>query len=165
MRQKGFTLIELLFTMALSSIILTGTVVGIHQVMWGTDRSNSQVVALTDLSQAAVTIKKDLMVTQFTDLTDGNPVPQSSVNLSWVDYTAFESDNQSRHSSSYILSGTELQRTHDGTVSIVARNITSIGFTKDGRVVSVVITATGPGASQRSETLEFSAYFRAEELE
>ena len=129
------------------------------------DRSNSHIKALTDVNYAVLAIKRDLIVTQETDLTDGNPIPQSSVNLTWTDYTGFGSENQTRdHYSSYALSGTKLLRTHDGTVSIVGRQITSLGFTQDGRVISVVITATGSGASQRDETLKFSAYIRAEGL-
>ena len=164
MRQKGFTLVEVLVVMAVGGVIMMGIVLAIHQVVWGTDRSNSQVVALTNVAHAARSIKKDLIMTQNTDLTDG--VPQSSVTLTWIDYTSFASGNEtSSHSSSYTLSGTQLQRTYDGTESIVGRNITSIGFTQDGRVINVVITATGPGASQRNETLKFSVYRRTEEVE
>ena len=164
MRQKGFTLIEILVVMAVGSVILMAALLSVQQVLVGTDRSNSQVVALTDINQATLRIKRDLMMTQETDLPDG--VPQSSVTLSWTDYTSFGSENQTRsHSSSYTLSGTDLLRNYDGTVSIVGRHITSLGFTQDGRIISVVITATGPGASQRNETLKFSAFIRAEELQ
>jgi len=105
------------------------------------------------------------MMTQETDLTDGNPVPQSSVNLIWTDYSHFGSENLTRsHSSSYTLSGTNLLRNYDSTESITSRQITSIGFTQDGRVINVIITATGSGASKRDETLKFSAYIRAEGL-
>jgi len=166
MRQKGFTLIEILVVMGVGSVILMAALLSVQQVIVGTDRSNSQVVALTDINQASLRIKRDLIMTQETDLTDGNPVPQSSVTLSWTDYTSFGSENQTRsHSSSYTLSGTDLLRNYDGTVSIAGRQITSLGFTQDGRIISVVITATGPGASQRNETLKFSAFIRAEELQ
>ena len=166
MRQKGFTLVEILVVMGVGSVILMGALLSIQQVLVGTDRSNSQVVALTDVNQATLRIKRDLIMTQETDLTDGDPVPQSSVILSWTDYTSFGSENESRsHSSSYTLSGTDLLRNYDGTVSIAGRQITSIGFTQDGRVINVVITATGSGAAQRNETLKFRVYLRTEELE
>jgi len=164
MRQKGFTLIELLVALAVGSVLLTGAVLTIHQVVWGTGRNSSQVVALTDVNQAALSIKRDLMMTQHTDLPDG--VPQSSVWLGWTDYTSFETGNQT-HSSAYALSGTELLRTYDGTESVAGRNITSVTFTKDaqdGRIINVVITGTGSGIQQRSETLEFRVYLRTEEV-
>jgi len=160
MRQKGFTLIEILVVMAVGGILMTGIVLSIYNVVWGSARSNSQVVALTDVNHAAWWLKKDIMMTQNTDLTDG--VPQSSVTLSWTDYTGFEPEDARNHSSAYVLSGTELRRTYDGIVNIAGRNITSIDFTQDGRVVTVVITATGPGVSQRSETLKLIAYTRTE---
>ncbi len=162
MRQQGFTLIEILVVMAVSSVILTGAVFSIYQVMVGTDRSNSQVVTLTDINVAVLAIKKDLLMTQHTDLTDN---VSSSANLTWIDYTSFASANESNHFSSYTLSGTELRRNYDDVVSIVGRRITSIDFTQNGRVVSVVITATGPGIQQRSQTLEFSGHIRAEVVE
>ena len=141
----------------MGGVLLTGAVLSIYQVMVGTDRSNSQIVALTDINQAALRIKKDIMMSQSTDLTDNVSQPDS-VLLGWTDYTG----NLTGHSISYALSGIELQRDYDDTVSIVGRNITAIAFTQNGRVINVVITATGPGASQRNETLEFSVYRRAE---
>ncbi len=161
MRQKGFTLLELLVTMAIGSVLMTGAVLGIHQILWGTTRSSSHVVALTDISQAVLAIKKDLIMTQSTNFAD-NTTPQSSVTLSWTDYSSFASANWTAHTSSYTLSGTNLIRTYGGATSIVGRHITYVGFTKNGRVVTVVITATGSGALQKSETLKFSAYTRAE---
>ncbi len=163
MRQKGFTLVELLVVLAVGSVILVGALLTIHQVILSTGRTNSQVVALTEVNRAALRIKKDLMMTQNSNL---DAVPQSSVSLSWIDYTNFGSENAtSFHSSGYDLSGTHLVRTYDSKESIVGRNITSVNFTQDGRVVNVVITATGSSVPQRSETLEFSSYLRAAEIE
>ena len=162
MRQKGFTLIEVLVVLAVGSVILVGVVLAIHQVVWGTGRTNSQVVALTNVNYAALFIRKDIQMSQNTDLTDG---VSSSVRLSWIDYTSFGSEDEtSSHSSSYALSGTNLLRTYDGKESIVGRNITYLGFTQDDRVINVVITATGTGFLQRSKTLEFSVYMRAGEM-
>lgn len=163
MKQAGFTLIELLVTLAISSVILVGASMSFYQIVWGTGRNNSQVVALTDVNQAALAIKKDLMMTQSTNLT--GEVPQSSVTLSWTDYTGFSSENNTSHNCQYTLSGTVLQRTYDGVMSIVARHITDLGFTQNGRVINVTITATGPSVPQKSATVEFSGFIRAEEIE
>jgi len=166
MRQKGFTLIELLVALALGGLVIMSAVAVIYQVMWGTSRTNSQVVALTDVHQAALRLKKDIVMAQTTDLTDG--VPRDSATLSWTDYTSFNPEENKDHTSAYdLLDGGVLQRTYDGTTSIVGRNITSIEFTKnpDGdneRVIKVVITATEGDVTPRSETLEFSVYLRGE---
>jgi len=159
MRQKGFTLIELLVALAVGGLVIMSAVAVIYQVFWGTSRTNSQVVALTDVHQAALRLKKDIVMTQTTDLADG--VPRDSVTLSWTDYTSFEEEENKDHSSAYnLLSDGVLQRTYDGTTSIVGRNITYVSFTQDGRVINVVITATKGGVTPRSETLEFSVYLR-----
>jgi len=165
MKQKGFTLVEVLVVTAIGGVLMMGLMLSIHNVVFGTGRTNSQVVALTDVNNAALRLRKDIQMAQNTDLTDGVP-QQDSISLGWIDYTSFESENESTsHSSSYTLSSTELQRNYDGTVSIVGRNITSIVFTQNGREVTVVITATGSGFWQLSETLEFSVYRRSEEIE
>ncbi|MBI4181042.1 MAG: prepilin-type N-terminal cleavage/methylation domain-containing protein [Chloroflexi bacterium] len=165
MNQKGFTLIELLVALAVGGVLLIGLVLSIQQLLVGTDRTNSQVVAVTDASNAANRIREDLLMAQSTDLTDGNPVPQSSVTLAWTDQTRFGSSNPTSHDSSYVLSGTNLRRTYDGTLSIVGRTITSLGFTQNGRVINVVITATGSGIAKKSETLRFSVHMRPEIIE
>ena len=167
MKQAGFTLIELLVTLAIGSVILVGASMSLQQIVWGTGRNNSQVVALTNVNQAALAIKKDLMMTQSTNLPDPDedPNPQSSVTLSWTDYTGFSSENSTSHNCQYTLSGTVLQRTYDGVVSIVGRHITDLGFTQNGRVINVTITATGPSVPQRSATVEFSGFIRAEVIE
>ncbi len=160
MKQKGFTLIELLVALAVGGLVIVSAVGVIYQVMWGTSRTNSQVVALTDVHYAALQLKKDIVMAQTTDLTDG--VPWDSATLSWTDYTSFDPEENKDHTSAYnLLSDGVLQRTYDGTPSIVGRNITSINFTLDGnRVINVVITATEGDFTPRSETLEFSVYLR-----
>ncbi len=166
MRQKGFTLIELILAMAVGGILLAGAVISIFQVSWGTIRSNDQVTALADVNNAALWLKKDLQMVQSTSLTDG--VPASSVTLNWTDFTSFELEENKDHTSSYELSGSgELRRIYDyekpgETTSVVGRHITSIRFTRESGVINVVITATGPGTSQRTETLEFSVFKRTE---
>lgn len=163
MKQKGFTLIELLVALAVGGLVIMSAVAVIYQVTWGTSRTNSQVVALTDVHQAALRLKKDLVMAQTTDLTDG--YPQNSATLSWTDYTSFDPEENKDHSSAYnLLSDGVLQRTYDGTMSIVGRNVTYLNFIQDGRVINVVITATEGDMTPRSETLEFSVYLRGEGL-
>ncbi len=150
---------ELLVALAVGSLIMVAALGLTYQVVWGTSRTNSQVVALTDVHLAALQLKKDLQMAQITDLTDG--VPQNSATLSWMDFTLFDSEENKAHSSAYnLLSDGVLQRTYDGTTSIAGRNITSLNFTRDGRVISVVITATEGDFTPHSETLEFSVYLR-----
>jgi len=181
MRQKGFTLIELLVALAVGGLVIMGAVGAIYQVVWGTSRNNSQVVALTNVHQAALQLKKDLEMAQLGEgdfpsagttvitLTPGGSI---TTMLGWTDYTSFDLEENKEHTSRYeLLSNGELQRVYDqddpGTItSIVGRNITSLEFTQDpdnsgdDRVVKVVITATNGDTTPRSETLEFTVYLR-----
>ena len=170
MRQKGFTLIEVLVAMAVGGILLTGLVLAMFQVSWNNIRTTDQIVALTDVDTVALRLKKDLQMAQSTDLTDGNPVPQSSVTLSWTDFTSWATVETRDHTASYALSDTELLRTYDfgkpsEVTSIIGRNITYIGFTRNGTAVKCVITAIGPGTSPREETIEFTVKMRTEVFE
>ena len=128
MRQKGFTAIELLVTLAVGGLVIAAAIGITYQVVWGTSRTNSQVVALTDVQQAALHIRKDIVMAQTTDLTEG--VPKDSATLSWTDYTSFDPEENKDHSSAYnLLSNGKLQRTYDGITSIICQNITSLNFT------------------------------------
>jgi len=168
MKQKGFTLIEIMAVMAVGGMIMTVALLSIYQVVWGSARTNDQVSALTDVNYVSLWIKKDLQMAKYTDLIEGDPVPQSSVSLRWIDNTAFVEEEEDRsHSANYTLSGTELVRTYDGgTPRVVGRYISSIGFTREGRVITCSITATGPGILEREEMLGFSivTHMRAEEF-
>jgi len=164
MNQKGFTLIEIMAVMAVGGMIMTVALLSIYQVVWGSARTNDQVAALTDVNYAALWIKKDLQMAQYTDLTEGVP-QQSSVSLRWIDNTGWAGDNAT-HSANYTLSGTELLRTYDGTPRVVGRYISDIWFTQESRVITCSITATGPGIPEREEMLGFSivTHMRTEEL-
>ena len=181
MKQKGFTLIELLVAMAVGGLVMMSAVAVIYQVFWGTSRTNSQVVVLTDVHQAALRLKKDLVMAQLGEgdfpaggttvitLTPGGP----TATLGWTDFTSFGEEENKDHSSGYELLDGELRRIYDyekpsETTSIVGRNITYIDITpdpEDDRVISVVITATAGDMLPRSETLKFSVYLRSEGLQ
>ena len=166
MSQKGFTLVEILVAMLVGGLVMTASLQIFYQLVWGTLRSQDKVLSLTDVNYAIMLIKRDIQMCQYTSLTDGDPVPQSWVSLSWVDHTSFAADNSSSsHYSNYTLSGTELLRDYDSTTRVVGRHITSIGFTQNNRVISCNITATGPGATQRGQTLEFKVRMRSEVMQ
>ncbi len=165
MREKGFTLVELLLALAVGSVILTGAVLSIYSILVNTDRGNGKVVALMDINRAALAIKNDLLMAQTTDLVDG--VPKNSANLTWFDYTSsFGSAFQTEHSASYSLSGRQLRRTYDDSVSIVGRKVTDISFTQSGKSVTVVIsTSSNTTLASGIETLNFSIHLRSEVVE
>lgn len=171
MRQKGFTLLEIMVVMAVGGILMIGIVLSIFQVVVVASRSNSQGVALTDVSQAVLYLKKDFQMAQSTDMgfvEDPVVVVLSSENvtLEWTDFTTPESEEERiNHSVTYSLSDNGvLERAYDSILPtmIIGRHITYLRFTQlDERVVNIVITATGTQPQQYSKTIEFSVYMRS----
>jgi len=164
-RQKGFTLLELLLALVIGGAALTAALAVYFELMWGNGRIRSVALSGMDANNAALAIQKDLVMAQSSNLTDGYSTPQNSVTFGWTDYTGFESTNYSTHYSSYRLVGTNLWRTYDGAPAIVGRKITYLGFTRQDRVINVVITSTDAGPPKADKTIEFSVLTRAEEYE
>ena len=171
-KTEGFTLIELVLALAVGSIVLTGAVLSIYSILVTTGRGSDQAVALTDINQAALAIRNDLLMAQATDFVDG--VPKSTAELTWTDYTSsFGSANYTSHSSVYALSGKQLRRTYDGTTSIVGRNVVAISFTQStefaqdaNRVkVAVTISTNNTTSPSQLETVQFSVHLRPEEVQ
>lgn len=159
-KQNGFTLIELLVGLAIGSALLLVAADILFTLQMGTGRASNQMTADADVNRAATAIQRDLYQTQDSNLIDGDPTPQNSVVLTWIDHTGGEN---TEHSSSYTLDGTVLSREYDGTTGIIGRDITYLGFTRTERVIDVVITSTGTREPERSQTLEFSVLTRTEE--
>ncbi|MDD4877222.1 MAG: prepilin-type N-terminal cleavage/methylation domain-containing protein [Dehalococcoidales bacterium] len=160
MKQKGFTLIELLLAIAVGSLVIISAFGVLNQVVWGTSRTNSQVVSLTDAHQAALSLKKDMQMAQGAVVVEG-----AEITLNWTDYTSFIIDENKNHIVIYELVNGNLQRTFDENISIVGRNISYVNFTLNNRAINIIITATTGDVTPRSETLEFSVYMRGEGIE
>ena len=162
MNQKGFTIIEMVVTIAVSALVMTAALLSLCQIAWGSARTNNEVVALTNVNYAALWIRKDIQMARYSNLSEG--VPQNSLDLSWDDATGWVSENETgHHSSRYDLFDTDLQRTYDGEITIVCRDITSIEFTRNGKVVTCVISTRSPWTIRELE-LNFRTHMQPEEL-
>ncbi|MFC2056462.1 type II secretion system protein J [Chloroflexota bacterium] len=163
MAQKGFTLVEIMVILALSSIILTASVLTIQQIFITTERSNERSIALAEINRAAIHIKKDIQSSTTSNLTDLQVAPTT---LEWTDHTGFTSIDKRQHSSSYSLSGKVLSNINADNVTIIlGRNIESVIFSGSGNgtYIDVVITANNSTLPGRSEILSFSARMRTDE--
>jgi len=160
MAEKGFTLIEMLVALAVTSIILTGALLTIHQILVNTDRNNDRVIVLTEVHRVALKIKKDLQSNTSTNATNLQVAPTT---IEWTDHTGYTSLNASDHSVIYSLSGQELSRNYDGVTSILSRNIESLIFSDNGTHVNVVITSSNSTLPGRSETLSFGIRRRSDD--
>jgi len=162
MSQKGFTLMEILVVMAVGGMIMAAGLLTMYQVIWGTARTNDQVRALTDANVATMWLRFDLQMVQGTPgLVEG--VPSNTLSMTWTNLTT-SFDGQSvpvDHTIGYARDGTNnLVRTYDGTPKVVGRNITSVGFTRNGDYINVSISAKGPGIIGQTRTLAFSVYVK-----
>ena len=159
--QKGFTLMEILVVMAVGGMIMAAGLLTMYQVIWGTARTNDQVRALTDANVATMWLKFDLQMVQETpNLVEG--VPSNTLSMTWTNQTT-SFDGQTLpvdHTINYARSGNNLVRTYDGSAKTIGRNITSVGFTRNGDYINVAISATGPGIIGRTQTLAFSVYVK-----
>jgi hypothetical protein len=128
------------------------------------------VRALTESNVAAMWLKFDLQMVQGTTI----PVDGESISMTWTDWTtSFPVPPETEpiqvpvdHTIQYALApdSTNLVRTYDGSAKTIARNITSIGFTRTvtptGDHINVSVSAKGPGFIGQTRTLAFSVYVK-----
>jgi len=139
-RQKGMTLLELMAGMAIGAMIMTGVVALISQEFRGTAIARTCVTATHEVGNAARWLSQDGMMAESTDLVEGAD-PVDHLTLTWIERYDFANIP---HSSSYSLSGTQLCRDYDGTVTTVARNISKVEFSQTGRILTVSVSCTPP---------------------
>ncbi len=163
--QKGFTLIEVLAVVAIVGVLVPVLSMSIIQVIRGTDRNNTMVVALSDIEHAASWLNQDLLMAQTTNLPayplTVNLVAGGNVTLSWTDYYGGVA---TAHQSQYYLSGTKLMRNYGGQIANIALYISKAQFSKDGsnKVFTVSLTSSPEGVSGGSQTKTYRIYRRSE---
>ncbi len=162
MNQKGFTLIEILVAMLVGGMITAGVITGIFQIVYGAGQIREESVALSDIDSAAHWLTRDAVLGQTTDLVDGAP-EVSQMTLTWNDSTWWaEQEGSVSHYVTYTYSGTALQRNYDGVVTTVGRHLTDVGFSLDGRLVTITLTSS-PEEEPRSAVIRsYTMQMRAE---
>ena len=100
MAQKGFTLLEVMLVLAVSSVLLSASVLTIYQVLVGTERNNTEAVASTEIQRAALRIKKDIQSHTSANVSDLQAGPTT---FEWVDQSGWTSENESQRSILYFL--------------------------------------------------------------
>jgi len=161
MKQKGFTFIEILVVLPVAVVVLGSIVGGIFLVMRETIDIRSEMVAQADIENAAHWLKRDIIVGQNINTLEGAE-PVNTVNLTWTDYSG-GIGSELAHYVVYTHSGTELLREYDSAnnTTIVARNLSDIGFTLNGDLVTVILTSTPEKASRSTVTRKYVIEMRA----
>jgi len=151
--QRGVTLVETLLAAGIATMIV-GVLGSAIFLFWrATEQGNEQCRALHDVQNAGFWITRDGQRAQSTSLNEGED-PVESMTLSWT-------DGGQSHTVTYSLSGTSLQRNYDGTVTTVARHISSVGFSISAqRVITADITSSPEGRWEISEQTTHKVYLR-----
>lgn len=165
--QKGFTFLELLMVIAIMGALAPVVSLSIIQVIRGTDRNNTMVLALADIEHAASFINQDLQMALTTNLVNGaspiNLVVGGSVTANWTDYYG---GNATAHYSQYYVSvnSTRLMRNYDGQVANIALYLSRAEFSIDlsGKVFTVTLTSFPKTVLGRSQTKTYRIYRRSE---
>ena len=158
-KQKGATLLELLAAMAITALIITGIVGLIFQEFSGTATAKTSVTVAHEIGNAARWLSQDGMMAESTNLVEGAH-PADNLTLTWIERRDFANIP---HSSSYYLEGTQLYRDYDGTVTIVARDISKIEFSQTGYLLTVSISCTPRWWKSTTTEKTYRIYLRTAE--
>ena len=147
--QRGFTLLEILLAMAIAGMIMPVVASSIFLISRGTVRMNNDFVIQQDIDGASNWFNRDLSQARTIDLADP-ALPVNHVRVDWIDLTGWATSDG--HYVEYTLDGTNLMRNYDGTVSIAARRVAEIWFSRSGRFITVAIQSSLRG---QAETLTY----------
>ena len=150
-RQDGFTLVEILVALGIAALITSVIGTAIFQILDRSARGGETVRALNDIQNAGQWLYLDGERAETTDLIENDP-PVNSMILNWV------ADGQS-HTATYTISGTELERDHNGTVTTVARYVSNAEFSISNRLITVSLTST-PGSTGASKDITYNVWLR-----
>lgn len=150
-RQDGFTLVEILVALGIAALITTVLGTAIFQILDRSARGGETVRALNDIQNAGQWLYLDGERAETTDLVDNDP-PVDRMRLDWV------ADGVS-HTAIYTISGTELERDHNGTVTTVARYVSNADFSISNRLITVNLTST-PGSTGASKDITYNIWLR-----
>ena len=155
-REKGFTLVELLVVMAVTGVLMPVLVSTVFQMTRSTTEINRDFVVQQDIDNASTWFNRDISQAQATDIPDGGLPPfPDHMRVTWVDETGWATEGAEQHSGEYTLVAPTLYRSYDcpagvidapscpnGTISIVARHVADIDFSRSGNFISVLIDST-----------------------
>lgn len=155
--EEGLGLVETLLGIVLTVTLVGALVAMVYTAGKGVDTNNSKITAFREIENAAGFMGGDVAMAKYTDLVDGAGAV-STVTLEWTDYYNSTSVG---HKSVYALSSGKLQRTYDGVVSNPAKNVTAVGFSKSGSLITVTLTVSATeGSTQFSTSKTYKFYMR-----
>ncbi len=141
--QRGMTMVEMVVATAVAGIIIVFLGTAVYQILTVTGYGNNRLIAAHELENAAYWLNRD---------------GQQAVSASGGSGLSLAlSDNSTVI---YFLNGAELRRTAGGNDMILARNIASLDFSVNGRVITMSLTSTPEGRDDVSENGTYRVYLR-----
>ena len=142
--EHGFTLVELLITVALTGILAGIVGPSIYQIFNVTEYGDDRLLALHELQNSASWFNHD------------GQMAVSGVGGSGLTLTL-----PTAQTVTYALVGANLRRTSGTSTITLAQNVSSVSFTVNGRLVTMVLTSAPPGRMSVSEQGTYVVYLRS----
>ena len=154
--QRGFTLVELVAALAVAAAMASGAAALFFNETWGTATAKNTAATAVHMESAISRILKDGTMAGGSDLVDG-AAPVSELTLRWTEWYELSG---TLHESTYWLSGTDLKRDYDGTVTTVAQSVSSVAFSRNGDVITVTMGYIPPWIPKREVERTFQVLVR-----
>ena len=146
--QKGVALPELLITVAITGLIVSFLGAAIYQIITVTEYGNDKMVAMHELQNVAHWVAVDGQMAR--TASGGNELVLTLPDDSSI---------------TYAMVVTELRRTASGSQMTLARNISSISFSVENRIITMTITSSPQGRPNVSEQATYKVCLRPVEEE
>jgi hypothetical protein len=142
-------LTEVMVAVGIMMVIGSGLVNALYQINTITARGAAHLETEADLRTSMQWLARDFRRATASDLTDGAPpvscaalAPGACLTLDWTNEYA---EASASHTISYAIVGAELKRTYDGVTMTVARNVSAVHVSLQGRLVTVTLASAGNG--------------------
>jgi Tfp pilus assembly protein FimT len=152
--QRGFLLVEFVVGMGLASVLATIVVSAVFQLNRASSIGTARLQTLTEVQKATIWFTRDIRQASSSDLGDGGAAV-GDADFNWTDSVG------APHTCSYVLSGTDLQRTCDSTTIVAAHKVSGLAFSRSGGLVAIGFTVTPDGVTTFSEDVLLRVSMRA----
>jgi len=141
--QKGFTLLELLIGVAISGLIVSFLGTAMYQIITVTDYGGDKMIAMHELQNVAYWANLD---GQRASSVNGG----DELRLTLPDASSI----------TYAVDGTELRRTAGGSQMTLARNVSDVSFSTEGRLITMTVTSSPEGRWDVSDNATYKICLR-----
>ncbi|MFC1999093.1 hypothetical protein ACFLVR_05625 [Chloroflexota bacterium] len=152
--QKGFALIDILVSVGIAGILSAVLSTSVFHIIGVSRFSRAQITGLLQVQIASHWISRDVKQALDTVPADAAAGALDTMTLQW---TNMYQDINVEHTVQYYVSGEVLIRDYDGLITIVARYISDVEFSRNGSVITAVITSTPDDAYE--EQIEKGTYY------